>query len=118
MLFVEPARRMIFLVRVQLEAVWRQCLSEEHKTRPPTFAPLDRIDKHPIEVRTRHGQKGDNLFVASADPNVAAGPNHFAEDCSGLFQRKRLPRAVPHANDSRLIPILERPDRCARVIHG
>ena len=120
MLFVEQACGMVFLVRVKLQSVGMQCLSKEDETCPPTFSPLDRIDKHPVDVRTRHCQKGDNLPVACTHPDVAARANHFPKDVAGSFQRELLPirkkpvrrpsRTVPHADDSGLILILERPD--------
>ena len=55
MLFVEPASGMVLLVRVKLQSVGMQRLSQEHETCPPIFSPLDRIDEHPVDVRTRHG---------------------------------------------------------------
>ncbi len=128
MLFVELACGMVLLVRVKLQAVGIQCLSKEDGTRPPAFSPLDRIDKHPVDVRTSHCQKRDNLPVACTHPDVAARANHFPKDVASSFQRELLPagkepvgrlsRTVPHPNDSSLIVILERPDRCGRIIQG
>ena len=83
--FVEVARGMIFLVRVKLQSVRMQCFGKEDETRPPTFAPLGWIDIHPIDVRTGHRQKGNNVCLVRADPDVAARPNHFSEDLSGSF---------------------------------
>ncbi len=128
MLFVELACGMVFLVRVKLQSVGMQCLSKEDETCPPTFSPLDRIDKHPVDVRTSHCQKRDNLPVACTHPDVAARANHFPKDVASSFQGERLPvrkvpvgrlsRTMPHANDGGLILILERPDGCKRIIQG
>ena len=128
MLFVEPASGMVLLVRVKLQSVGVQRLGQEDKTRPPTFSPLDGIDEHPVDVCTGHGQEGDDLAIACPYPDVAARANHFPKDIAGSFQREFLPGwevrvgclscTVPHANDRGLIPILERPDRCARIIQG
>ena len=91
MLFVELTCGMVFLVRVEIESVRMQCFGEEDETRPPTFAPLGRVDIHPVDVRTGHRQKGNNLFVARADPDVTARSNHFSEHRSGPLQCERLP---------------------------
>jgi hypothetical protein len=128
MLFVQLARGGVLLMRVKLQPGWIQHLRKENEPRPPTFAPLGRVDEHPINVRTPHRQKGNNVVVARTNPDVATGADYIPEDFSGSFQRERLPgrkepvrrssRTVPHANDSRLILILERPDGRTRVIHG
>ena len=91
LLFVELACGVVFLVRVELESTGMQCLGKVDETCPPTFAPLGRVDVHPIDVRTGHGQKGHDVFLARADPDAAARPNHFSEDLSGPFERERLP---------------------------
>ena len=128
MLLVEPACGMVLLVCMKLESVRVQRLGQEDGTCPPARSPFDWIDEHPVDVRTRHGQEGDDLLVARSHPDVAARANHFPKDVPGSFQREFLPsrevrvgclsRTVPHANDHGLIPILERPDRCARVTQG
>jgi hypothetical protein len=89
--FVELACGMVFLVRVHLRSVRAQCLGKEDETCPPTFAPLGRVDIHPVNVRIGHRQKGNDRFVARADPDVTARSNHFSEDRSGPLQCKRLP---------------------------
>src|SRR5438309_4544268 len=104
------------------------CLGKEDETCSPTFAPLEGIDIHPVNVRTDHCQKPDNLPVVRPHPDVAARANPFPKDVSRSFQRESLParkegvgrlsRTVPDANHGRLILILERPDRCGRLMQG
>lgn len=85
MFFVELAGGMVFLVCVQLQSVRMQSFGMNDETCPPTFAPLGWVNIHPIDVRIGHGQKGNNVPVARANPDPAARPNHFSEDLSGLF---------------------------------
>src|SRR5262245_6815047 len=84
-LFVETTRGMVFLMCVQLQSVGLQSLGEQHETRPPPLAPLGRVDIHPVDVRTGHREKRDNTFVARADPDVAARPDHVAKDFCRMF---------------------------------
>src|SRR5437870_13318533 len=80
MLFVKLACGMVFLVRVKLQSIGMQRLGKKDETCPPAFAPLGRIDIHPIDVGPRHREKRNTPTVASTDPEAPARPNHFAKD--------------------------------------
>src|SRR4030095_5019375 len=69
MLLVELTGGIVFLVRVELQPGRMQRLRKENESRPPAFSPLGGVDEHPIDVGTRHREKGDNLVVARTDPD-------------------------------------------------
>src|SRR5262245_57538081 len=127
-LFVQPARSVVLLVRVKLEPVGVQLLRQENERRPPAFAPLGGIDVHPIDVGARQRKKGHDVAPVRADPDVATRLNHRPEDFAGSFQRECLPRrkvwvrcepgTMPHADDRRPVVIRERPDGMARATHS
>src|SRR5215510_5706752 len=79
MLLVELAGGTVFLVRVELQSVGMQCLGKENETCSPAFAPLGRVDEHPVDVGARHREKGNSAFVAGAHPDIATRANHFSE---------------------------------------
>src|SRR5262245_53273390 len=126
-LLVQRAGRVVLLVRVKLEAGGTQLLRKENERCPPSFAPLGRIDVHPIDVGADQRKKGDDAAPSVADPDIAARLYHRPEDLAGSFQGQRLPcrkvlvrRApgtMPHADNRRRVVSRERADGMARL-HG
>src|SRR5437899_542867 len=79
------------------------CLGKEDETRSPTFVPLEGIDVHPVDVRTDHCQKRDNLPVVRPHLDGAARANPLPKDVSRCSQRESLPTRKEGPSDALLL---------------